>query len=127
MLLSQSVFHVLFAALGAALTPGGSFGSHHHGSVLMTPGPTLAAVAPDTAMLTAHVIAGVLTIAMLWRGEQLLRGIAYWARTALRSRTPRPLAGFDLPATLNATARLFVSTIRAGDLSLRGPPSLSRG
>lgn len=131
-LLSQAVFHVLFSALGATLTPGIATGGHHHtltlpAATLPTGGSALATVAPDAAMLGAHLIAGILTIALLWRGEQMLRGIAHWVRAALRVRMPRALAEFLLPVPLSATARRFVSTIRAGDLTLRGPPLLSRG
>lgn len=129
-LLSQAVFHMLFSALGATLASSGTFAGHrhhHHGLPLTLSGQTLTAIAPDAAMLAAHVVAAVATIAMLWRGEQLLRTIAHWVRTALRVWTPRPLADFPRPAALDATARRFVSVLRVGDLSLRGPPLSLRG
>ncbi|WP_300264720.1 hypothetical protein [Microbacterium sp.] len=128
-LLSQTVFHVLFSALGATLTSSGTVtGHHHHHSLpLALNGQTLTAVAPDAGMLTAHLVAAVATIAMLWRGEQLARTIAQWVRTTLRRWTPRPLADFPRPAALEATARRFVSVLRVGDLSLRGPPLSLRG
>lgn len=126
-LLSQTVFHVLFAVLGASSTTGGAFGRHQHGLMLPVGTPPLTAVAPDTAMLVAHTLAALLTIALLWRGEHMLRGIARWVRAALGARMPQPLADFPLPRALSTTARRFVTAIRAGDLSLRGPPSFSRG
>lgn len=132
-LVSQTVFHTLFAVLGATLTPGvAGAGGHQHAGVLSAAtlpalNSTLSAVAPDTAMLGAHLFAGILTVALLWRGEQLLRGIARWARTALRRQMPHLLADFLLPTGLSATTQHFVSAIRTGDLFLRGPPLLSRG
>lgn len=131
-MVSQTVFHLLFSALGATLTPGSSTGGHHHTLILpVIEAPAMAsaltAVAPETAMLGAHLIAGIVTIALLWRGEQLLRAIARWVKTTLRVQVPRLLAEFRAPCALTATARNFVSAIRTGDLFLRGPPLVSRG
>lgn len=126
-LASQGVFHTLFTALGATLTSGVSTGGHQHFLTLPAVDSTLTAVVPDTSMLGAHLVASILTIALLWRGEQLLRGVVRWVRAALRMRIPRLLTDFPRPAGLSATGRLFVSTIRAGELFLRGPPLLSRG
>lgn len=97
---------------------------HHH---VMTLDPLTSAVAPDAGMLGAHVVAAALTIALLWRGEQLVRVVARWVRATLRVRMPRLHADWLVPASFVTTARLFVCTIRTGDISRRGPPVFSRG
>lgn len=121
--LSQTTFHVLFVALGATLTSSGIIG-HQHTMVL---GPLSSGVAPDAGMLGAHVAAAILTIALLWRGERTLRGIARWVRTALRMRVPSLHSVWPLPASCADTARIYISTIRISDVSQRGPPVFSRG
>lgn len=70
-LASQLLFHVLFV-LGT-ITPTGGLAPHVHGSAPLS----LAAAAPlvpaDAGMWIAHGAAAVLTIAMLHRGELLVR------------------------------------------------------
>ncbi|KDA04839.1 hypothetical protein DC31_04810 [Microbacterium sp. CH12i] len=126
-LVSQVVFHVLFVALGATLTPGVAVSGHQHVLTLPTVAATLPAASGDAAMAGAHFFAGILTVAMLWRGEQLLRAIARWVRAVLRVRMPQLPADWPIPASLGETTHIFVSTIRVGDISLRGPPLLSHG
>jgi hypothetical protein len=122
-LVSQTIFHVIFVALGATASPTVVAGHHH----VMTLDPLSATVAPDAGMLGAHVLAAVLTIAMLWRGERLLGIVLRWVRAVLRTRMPRPHAEWPTPASVAITARRFVSSIPAAAISRRGPPALSRG
>lgn len=121
--LSQTIFHVLFVALGATASPT-VHARHHH---VITLDPLTSTVAPDAGMLGAHIAAAILTIALLWRGERLLRGVARWVRAALRTRMPRLHADWPVPASCATTARRFVSRVRIGDVSRRGPPVFSRG
>lgn len=123
-LLSQAVFHVLFTALGATVAPTIMGTGHHH---VMTLGPIGESVAPDAGMMGAHVVAGVLTIVLLARGESVLRAIAHWVRAALRVRLPQIHGGWPSPISAAGTMRVFVQTLRIGDVSRRGPPVLSRG
>ncbi|WP_194422210.1 hypothetical protein [Microbacterium abyssi] len=123
-LLSQSVFHVLFVALNATVASSVASTGHQHTLVLSPLGES---VAPDAGMLAAHLLAGMLTVALLWRGESTLRAIARWARAVLRRHVPQPFPGWPVPASIARTARVFVSTIIVGDVTLRGPPDLSRG
>lgn len=123
-LLSQSVFHVLFVALNATAAPTVAGAGHHHMVILDPVGET---VAPDAGMLGAHLIAGILTILLLARGEGMLRAIAGWVRATLRLRMPQPQADWPLPPAFAGTARVLVQTIHVDDLSRRGPPVLSRG
>ncbi|MGP6171384.1 hypothetical protein ACTU6U_04885 [Microbacterium sp. A196] len=121
-LLSQTVFHTLFVALNATVTP--TIAGHNH---VLALGPVTATVAPDAGMLGAHVIAAVFTIVLLWRGESILRAIARWVRSALRARVPHLQATWPAPASIAVTARTIIKAIRVGDLSRRGPPVFSRG
>jgi hypothetical protein len=88
--------------------------------------PVSEMTAPDAPMVVAHIIAGVLTVAFLRRGEQLLRTVARWVRAALHRRMP-PLQGvWTRRATaLSDTARLIVTETRTGGVSRRGPPAFS--
>lgn len=122
-LVSQTLFHVLFVFLGATASPTLATGHHH----VMTLDLSTSTVAPDAGMLGAHVVAAALTIVLLWRGEQLIRVVARWVRATLRVRMPRLQADWPVPASIVTTARRFVSTVRAGDISRRGPPVFSRG
>lgn len=129
-LLSQSVFHILFVALGATLSATASTGSasigaaHQHVMVL---GPLISGTAADTGMLGAHIIAAAFTIAVLWRGERLVRAIARWVRTALRLRMPRLRGDWPTPVSVAAAPVRFSSAIRTCDLFSRGPPVISCG
>lgn len=123
-LLSQSVFHVLFTVLGATATPTIVGTGHHHVTTL---GPIGEGIAPDAGMIGAHVVAGILTIILLARGESVLRAIAHWVRAALRVRLPHLLGEWPSPTSAAGTVRVFVQILRIGDVSRRGPPVLSRG
>lgn len=122
-LVSQTVFHVLFVALGATASSAVVTGHHH----VMTLDPESSTVAPDAGMLGAHVVAAAITIAVLWRGEQLLCAIRRWVRAVLRTRIPRVHASWPVPPSLPVTARRCASRVHTGDISRRGPPALSCG
>ncbi|MGM7666168.1 hypothetical protein [Microbacterium sp. A93] len=123
-LLAQTIFHVLFVALGATLTTPGIATGHQH---VMALGPLTSTVAPDAGMLGAHLLAAAVTIALLWRGERILRGIAHWVRAALRVRLPRLHSDWPVPASCPETAPAFVAATRTSDVSRRGPPVFSCG
>lgn len=86
-LFSQGVLHVLFALFphshaSASLSVGQSShpGHHHHVDHLVLAEPAASAasahgVVPDAAMSMAHLSAGVLTYALLRRGEVLLQAL----------------------------------------------------
>lgn len=122
---AQSVFHVLFVVLNAtAAGPiAGAAHGHHHLVVLA---PVASGVAPDAGMLGAHLVAAVLTIALLWRGEAIVRAIAAWVRAVLRRRSPVPPRR-PMPAPIALTSRSVVRTVPVACISRRGPPILSRG
>lgn len=125
-LLSQTVFHVLFTALGATAsqTTTGVGTGHQH---VMTLGPVDEGLAADAGMIGAHIVAGILTIILLARGESVLRAIARWVRAALRVRLPHLPGDWPSPASAPESVRVFVPALRIGDASRRGPPLLSCG
>ena len=126
-LVAQGIFHVLFIALGATLAPGISAGGHHHVMVLPSASPGLETMTPSDAMLAAHLVAALVTVAILWRGEQLLRGISRWVRAVLGPSIPRLYRDWPTPPSLETATGHFVFSIRTGELFLRGPPLFSRG
>lgn len=153
--LSQSLFHHLFAASGTlsaavdrtghaghlgggpqpsgpdlVLVSGGSAGAHHHGGTaeLITAGAEASAQIPDWLMPALHVLAGVVTIAVLHGGESLVRRavatLLVRARDLVRAVRavvlapaprwqPRPQAD---PVVLRHL------TVVLGSLRYRGPP-----
>ncbi|WP_426183734.1 hypothetical protein [Microbacterium sp. TWP3-1-2b2] len=122
-MVSQTVFHVLFVALGATVSPTVTTGHDH----ALTLDPLTSTIAPDAGMLGAHVAAAALTIMLLWRGERLVQVVARWVLAVLRTRALRLQAEWPVPAPITTTARRFASRISSGGVSRRGPPAFSRG
>jgi len=118
---SQLLLHTVFAA--ATATGSVSGGGHaDHGAMRFVLGHD------GQAMWWAHALAGVLTVAMLHRGERLLVGIA--ALAALVARAVLRLASLATPATparrLPAAPRpvpLPLAERRTAVTVLRGPPA----
>jgi len=130
-LVAQGVFHVLFVALNATADPTVAGTGHQHTLVLAPIGDSASpiatsSIATDAGMLGAHVVAGILTIALLWRGESMLRAIARWVRAVLHSRAPRIHPAWPTPPSVAGTARVVIPLFDIGDVCRRGPPALSR-
>ncbi|MFS0714122.1 hypothetical protein ABC195_09565 [Microbacterium sp. 2P01SA-2] len=141
---AQVLFHVMFALgvvplagsagpAGASAGPAGPISLHAgHMSLpasLSEPG-ALAAVAPDVAMIVAHVVAAVLTTVLLHSGERLVGALAGLARRiALRLRSvardavlPAPTSPLPVPVVSNVRAPRLRALIAAP--ARRGPPVL---
>lgn len=124
---TQVAFHTLFAAAGE-IAPSAVGGGHQHGPlVLAFPPQGATASAMDAPMAAAHLVAAVLTILLLRRGELLVQTVVRWVRMLLR----RPLNAPRLPvATPPGAPR---STPRAARRLLadcawrRGPPLAALG
>lgn len=128
---AQIALHAAFAAVGS-LSPIG--GAHEHLAMPMPmPMPMLASGgAPHAtshlspAMLCGHILAGLITIALVAYGEQLLVGLARGIRrlltrpqaTALMVHPRVPVLS---PAPLLAHAARFLTA-----LTRRGPPAFAR-
>lgn len=122
-LLSQTVFHVLFTALGATVTPTIAGHGHQH---VMTLGPVGEAASPDAGMLAAHVVAGIITVLLLARGESILRTITRWVRAVLGVHLPKLAQDWPVPASpAPGSLRVVVPVFLIGDVSRRGPPAFS--
>ncbi|MDR6866689.1 hypothetical protein J2Y69_001282 [Microbacterium resistens] len=151
--LSQALFHVLFV-LGAG-SSAGLVGVGHHGmialpadSVSTTASTTVPAslTAPvslegllwgDAAMWTAHVLAAVLTIAALHRGESAVRRLLTLAAETgswIERQVLAIVRAFAGPLLVAGPRRLFDAetavprVLRAAHLSIvvrRGPPPAS--
>ncbi|GAA1529372.1 hypothetical protein HD600_002363 [Microbacterium ginsengiterrae] len=125
---SQVIFHALFVALNATVTPTVGSSTHDHSGVVLPVDVATAAIVTDGGMTTAHVVAAVLTIALLHRGESVLVAIARGVHAVLRRGLPVAApASWPAPAAFAGTARTAVDIIRIADASRRGPPVLFRG
>ncbi|GGH46715.1 hypothetical protein [Microbacterium album] len=131
---SQVAFHAAFEWIGGPAAAGGvaatsGHGHHHHAAAPLLEHALLGSGAPGDAALmpVAHAAAALLTIALLWRGEQLLRAIARETLAILhRVELPQlPVRSrIALPCAAGPAApieRRFLSSMRR-----RGPPSPSR-
>ena len=126
-LLSQALFHALFV-LGT-IAPRATLGAHAHGVLPTLPLSGAGALVPeDAGMWLAHAVAALCTVAVLYRGEQVLQALARLAgalRAWVRRVVARPVR---VPAAPTARAR-WVRVVaptrrdpRFASLSRRGPP-----
>ena len=122
--LSQTIFHLLFIGLNATTSSSGASASAHHHVLALMPITTAGA---DTGMLSAHVIAALLTTALLWRGERMLLAVADWVRAELRRRMPQIDPDWPVPASPSEIVVRIAHHMLVHDISRRGPPLLSRG
>jgi hypothetical protein len=124
---AQAAFHTVFFALGSptATTVAPHAGHDHAGmlaALLASTDPGGAALPPDGAMLLTHAIAAALTIAVLHRGERVVRAIAAWA-FALVARSADVVALPCLPPLRRAAGRRrAASRVFHGIVPQRGPP-----
>lgn len=135
-LTTQAAFHLAFLALGSPVATHPAAASHaahvahaaHAASSQLghpTHLATLAASQTDARMIGAHLVAALLTVAMLHRGEAVVRAIASWASVVVRRVAPQPLLLARTRAPGAAPARLpRALRIVAGPRSPRGPPVL---
>lgn len=121
-LVSQGVFHLVFQLLG---TPTGAttLTGHEHHLDLAALGPVVATTAPDALMLVGHLIAAIITTALLCHGESSVRAIAGWVQARLRhtARLFRP--GHERPASPVFAIRVPNENDFAVSVSRRGPPA----
>lgn len=123
-LVAQVVFHTAFALFGGSsgvmFTTG--VGAHAHmAHMVMTGAPTMS----HDSMSAAHVIAALLTIIVLHRGERMLRALGRGIQRLIPlrvARAPRPLSVRAVRATfVSPTAR---AVILVSAIGRRGPPVL---
>lgn len=123
---AQAAFHGAFSALGAPEAGVAVQSAHaHHGAPMALAAGDVHAANGHAPMLGAHVIAAVITIAILAYGEGVVLRGWRWIRAAVRAlvaptilpRYPRVLA--------HAVPRIRVTTAATPATGVRGPPILS--
>jgi hypothetical protein len=124
-LVAQGLLHVAFAAVGTD-SPQAASGHEH-----TTAGAALNLAAGghlhlDAGMIAAHLLAALVTVALLTRGERILRAVArgvrrLLARPGVVAAAPTPDAVPLAVAALVPATRRFLSV-----LSRRGPPAFAR-
>lgn len=123
-IVAQAAFHTVYAALGAPSGIAPDAGSHAghagHEHLLLAAGT---AVEASPLMVVAHVIAAIVTFAVLLFGERAIAAVRAWTIASLRARTATPPQRTAPPA-LRAAATVFPRPAwRAFALvSPRGPP-----
>lgn len=121
---SQTLFHAAFQVLGAP-TGTAILSGHQHHIDLGALGTAVSAAAPDSVMLLGHLVAAVLTTAMLWHGESLVRVVAGWIEARLRRAIPVFRPPHDSPAAPVFAVPLLVDVALSSSVSRRGPPLFS--
>lgn len=127
---SQALFHAVFAitfpVAGSGSAPADA---HVHGAALAPLVPVAqhhAALIPDAPMLLAHAVAAAITVALLARGERMLRTIARGIRELVaRHVSPVPLVPVALPRPRAVVLAPAVLRRIAADIVRRGPPLAS--
>jgi len=127
-IMSQLLFHTLFV-LGS-ITPAGGITPHVHGAVPMSTAGEAIIVPEDAGMWIAHGIAAVVTIAVLHRGESIVRGLLVVA-SALSAWLRRALPADVVPVPALAAEQRWAAGIAPtrrdplrGSVHRRGPPLL---
>ncbi|ROQ64930.1 hypothetical protein EDF36_0432 [Rathayibacter sp. PhB152] len=123
---SQLLFHALFE-IGAAAGPTGA--AHAHGGPIDVSAATAHAGGHDSSMGIAHLLAAVVTIAVLHRGEALLIAVAATtvhaaARFVRVPAVPVPAAATGRRSSSAPRAILpVVADVLADAVPRRGPPA----
>lgn len=124
--LSQLPYHWTFWGLGTTSGPeasGPGTGHAAHLAVVFTPS-AVASGAAETTMWISHLLAAVVTIALLHRGEQAALGLARLIRRAFPTALPRPVAIPAAPKLRPRSSSVHPRTLWVGlsSISHRGPP-----
>ncbi|WP_311257574.1 hypothetical protein [Microbacterium sp. WCS2018Hpa-9] len=121
-LVSQGLFHLVFQLLG---TPTGAtaLAGHEHHLDLAALGPVVATATPDALMLVGHVIAAIITTALVCHGESSVRAIAGWVQARLRHTVTVFRPSHERPAFPVFAIRVPNENVFSVSVSRRGPPA----
>lgn len=120
-LVTQVLLHVSFAWT-AGLDPSAAAPHAHGAPVALTSDVTV--VLPDVTMTLAHLVAAAATIAVIHRGERVLRAVARGIRAMVSRLIPRLTVPVRLvPARPSARPVAPVRPFFSSVLSRRGPPA----
>jgi len=121
---SQAVFHGLFATIGGA--NGTVTGDGHHRGIVIAAGASAAAVTLSLGMLLAHAVAAVLTIAALRGAGSVFWGladlVARFVRTLLPDASPAPIATAAPRHPVSRADAPSFALLLVSSLRYRGPP-----
>lgn len=124
-IVAQGLLHLAFAAVGtAAPRSAGAHAGHHAGQASLMVAD-VGHLHLDTGMIIAHLLAAVLTVTVLTRGERVLRRIARGVRRLLS----RAVVALTVPAVpIMSVVRADIPSVRPflSVLSRRGPPAFAR-
>ncbi len=118
--LSQVLLHVAFATVGSALPA--SIGHVHGALPALSPGVDAGALTVDPVMIAGHVLAAIVTVALVSRGERALRAIAAGLHRLVTRALAVPAASYDAPRPAVRATRMPASPTALASLSRRGPP-----
>lgn len=126
---AQVTFHAVFDLLGAptgqgAVTSGTGPHAHHGASALLHAVAVGGGTHPEGwGMILAHAVAGLITVALLWRGERVVRAIAAGTDALLRRvAVPRVPVAVRPPRPVPAPPRCAPASALLSAVSRRGPP-----
>ncbi|MFE1665946.1 hypothetical protein [Microbacterium sp. P02] len=121
---SQVLFHVAFAVVGdVAPSAASPSAGHAHDMSTMLAEATVASSGGDVGMIGAHLLAGIVTAALILRAERVIRAVAGGVRRMLDrlSSAPMPRPEPESARPVVRVIALPASTYRS-DVSRRGPP-----
>lgn len=118
--LSQVLLHVAFATVGSAL-PAAS--RHVHGAPpTLSVGVDAAALTVDPVMIGGHVLAAIVTVVLLTRGERAMRAIAAGLRQVVSRATVALPAASPVSLPMAPVGHRPAPLVALASLSRRGPP-----
>lgn len=127
-LAAQALFHTAFGVISSVPLPAGGTTGHHHAPAplaLSEPTEATTALLPQAVMLIAHLLAAVVTVLALHRGEHLLRALARGVGRVLQRAAVHPPTEWPRPALpAVAPAHPIALITRFCGVTRRGPPVL---
>lgn len=121
-IVAQAAFHSIYAALGF---PSGTVthAAHAHGAHVHLLPAAGAGVEVSPLMIAAHVVAAVVTFAVLVYGERTIEAVRAWTAASVRARIAAPRPPLAPAPVAAAHAAIPAAAWRAFALiSPRGPP-----
>lgn len=126
-LLSQIAFHAAFSLVGGRSAAAASSMMHDHDAMTVPLLEQAVAVPPSSLMLTAHVLAALLSTVLLYRGERAIRSLLVLVidRLAARTRGIAPHERRLRRAPASTSLRRPRLALLSDAIARRGPPPVS--
>ncbi|MGP3535283.1 hypothetical protein ACTU3I_10860 [Microbacterium sp. RD1] len=122
---AQAIFHTVFAVTGD-LGTWQATGGHVHSAPAWIPHAAALLPTAGAPMIAAHAVAAVLTIAVVARGERVVRAVAAWLPRVLGRIGGTPDVPESGPAGVAVLRTPAIRRLRplTGTVARRGPPSI---